>query len=251
MEDRIQKSKFRQVRQYTIETADGTQLEELIYLPDNPPRGCVICIHGGGWRSGSCQTLAAQAAYFAAIGAVGASISYRLLSEKTDVRDALGDCIAAVEFVRGFIRKKYGELPVVALGESAGGYFAAALGCKALMREICSTARIVEFVVDLNGIVDLTGKWGYGIHDQNCLLHQKFSPIFRITEGDAPVLILHGDSDATVSLEESIAYCAALNAQGVACDLRILEGVAHAFFYLITSMITNTWPPFWNLSVPI
>lgn len=218
-----------------ISAADGAPLEVLIAYPEGTPKSILLFIHGGGWRSDSCERMLPHIRYAALCGAVGVSASYRLLSEKTDVRDGLKDCLAVLDFVRTLCRERYGELPVVALGDSAGGYYAACLGCRKLVSKIRCGAERADFVVDWNGITDLTGKWSYGIvqkpsdESEKEQTEREFSPLYAAAEGDAPVLIMHGDRDKTVPLSDAYAYRDALDEAGVPAQLCVLEGAAHAF----------------------
>lgn len=222
---------------HVYKETEGRKLDLLLALPKTFPAGCAFFIHGGGWRGDGPERLEPHARYAALRGFVGASISYRLLDEstKTDVRDGLADCLDALAFVRSRMREKYGDLPTAAIGDSAGGYYAACLGCQKIIREVRPEIPRADFVVDLNGIVDLTGKWGYGIlgkpsdREEKAQIERRFSPLFCVSEGDAPALILHGDKDKTVALSDAVAYGGALTAAGVENRLRVLEGAAHAF----------------------
>lgn len=227
--------------EYVYKTSSGEPLKAAVYYPQTCAKGengekngergvnsCVICIHGGGWRSDDLNRLLPHAAYFSACGAVGVSIDYRLLSDKTDVRDGLKDVVDAVKFIRKTVQKRYGKrLNTVVLGDSAGGYYATCLGCANVLHLVDENVDPVDFVVDCNGIVDLTGKWSYGIADEK--LARAYSPLFNVSVNDAPTLILHGTVDQTVLLEDAVAYEKALREKGVPCELRVLQGAAHAF----------------------
>lgn len=215
---------------FTYRTENGQELFYYAFFPSIEPKGCVICIHGGGWTSDSAKRLFPQAAYFAEQGAVGISVEYRLNSETTDVRNGLYDCVSAVKAIRKMLFERYGkDMPVVSFGDSAGGYYAVCLGNREIVSRIDENMPIVDFVVDLNGIVDLTGKWSYGLSSTLQENLQNYSPLFNVSMGDAPTLIMHGDQDKTVDLEDSRRYNDALKAKGVACDFEILSGAAHAF----------------------
>ena len=215
---------------FTYITENGQELDYYAFFPSVEPKGCVVCIHGGAWTSDSAKRLFPQAAFFAEQGAVGISVEYRLNGETTDVRNGLYDCIAAVKSIRKMLFERYKkELPLVSFGDSAGGYYAVCLGNQTLVRRLDETAQIVDFVVDLNGIVDLTGKWSCGLYSHSQDILRAYSPLFNVSEQDAPALIMHGDQDRTVALEDALRYGEALQAKGIACDTRILSGAAHAF----------------------
>ena len=120
-------------------------------------------------------------------------------------------------------------MPIVSFGDSAGGYYAVCLGNQKMVKRIDENMPIVDFVVDLNGIVDLTGKWSYGLSSKTQEDLQDYSPLFNVSAGDAPTLIMHGDQDKTVDLEDAKRYGEALQKKGVSHDLKILAGAAHAF----------------------
>lgn len=215
---------------FTYLTENGRILEYYAFFPSVAPKGCVVCIHGGGWTSDSAKRLFPQAAFFAEQGAVGISIEYRLNGENTDVRNGLYDCISAVKAIREMLLQRYGKvLPLVTLGDSAGGYYAVCLGNETITKRVDADAQIVDFVVDLNGIVDLTQKWSYGLLNASQDDLRAYSPVFNVSKQDAPTLIMHGDQDKTVALEDAQRYNDALKAKGVACDFEILSGAAHAF----------------------
>ena len=209
----------------------------IAYPKEKTPKSCVFFIHGGGWKSDTWERLKPHALYAASKGCVGVSISYRLMSEgaDTDVRNGLEDCIDALAFVRRECEKKYGKLNYIAVGDSAGGYYAVCLGCRKILDRVRKGVKGADYVIDLNGIVDLCGKWSYGIkmNKNDNLSRQEiemsFSPLYQVSKNDAPVLIMHGDKDKTVELSNSQAYKDALEQHGVKSELCILEGAAHAF----------------------
>ena len=219
-----------QPMRFSYPTENGQELFYYAFFPSIEPKGCVVCIHGGGWTSDSAKRLFPQAAYFAEQGTVGISVEYRLNSDNTDVRNGLHDCVSALKAIRKMLFERYGkEMPVVSFGDSAGGYYAVCLGNQEIVKRIDQNMPIVDFVVDLNGIVDLTGKWSYGLSSQSRQDLQDYSPLFNVSVGDAPSLIMHGDQDKTVDLEDAKRYSEALQKKGVSHDLKILAGAAHAF----------------------
>lgn len=210
------------IKQAYKTTANG-RLYMYISEPEREPTGVVLCIHGGGWRAETPARLFAHADYFASLGGVGISVGYRLIDDSGDVRRCLADCADALMFARD----RYKGLPVTVFGDSAGGYLAACLGCEKIGKRVRGDFVRADFVVDCNGIENLTGKWSYAIDDKT--LAKTFSPLYTVSASDAPVLLLHGDKDTTVDPQDSADYCAALKKAGVDAQLILLPGAAHAF----------------------
>lgn len=212
---------------------EDRELNLYVYLPKGNPTGCVLCVHGGGWRSETPMRLAPHAAYFAENGAIGISVEYRLISENLDVRNSLEDCVDALLFTRGFLKEKYGDLPITALGDSAGAYLAVCLGNSKILNKINANLCVVDYIVDLNGIVDLTEKWNYAILEKmgenKKEIEKNFSPLYNVSKDDSPVLIIHGADDKTVVLADSQRYADALNMAGIKNELVVLDNTAHAF----------------------
>jgi len=53
------------------------------------------------------------------------------------------------------------------------------------------------------------------------------SPIRHVSKDDPPFLIMHGDMDKIVPLQQSQAFAKALREAGVAVNLVVLKGVGH------------------------
>lgn len=231
MECKKEELKNSQFETFFYETVNGERLAYYAFFPSVTPKSLIFCIHGGGWRSCSAECLFMQAAYFARCGAVAVSIDYRLLNETIDVRDGLYDCSVALRSVRKMVKEKYGkEFPTVALGDSAGGYYACCLGCQKILNAVNPSVKIADVIIDLNGIVDLTGKWNYAIAgEKDEALLRSYSPLYNVSKGDATVYIAHGDNDKTVAIEDAERYRDALNKQGVDNRYVVVTGAAHAF----------------------
>lgn len=224
--------------EFTYKQSKNTDIDLLISFPkQNNPKSCLFFIHGGGWKSETKERLKKHALYASLNGAVGVSISYRLLSgeERIDVRDGLEDCLDALEYVRKVCDEKYGDIKYVSIGDSAGGYYATCLGCSNIVKKIRKDFKLVDYVVDLNGITDLTKKWNYGIIKKDfdvsdkSVIEKEFSPIYNVSSNDAPVYIIHGEDDKTVDITESIIYYETLKKFEINCDIRILKNTTHAF----------------------
>ncbi len=108
---------------------DGVSLKGDLYSPASAgPHPALILIHGGSFRGGSkAQYGRSWAAYLAARGYVVFAIDYRLsTSEQTTWPQALLDCKAAVQFLRGNATALGVDPERIGVGgDSAGGTLAA------------------------------------------------------------------------------------------------------------------------------
>jgi len=97
----------------------------------------------------------------------------------------------------------------------------------------------VQAVVDLFGPTDLPAMLGgraaivaqmvFGATSDNDPILVKASPVTYITPDDPPFLILHGDKDAVVPLEQSQILYDRLKAGGVNATLVIVKNAGHSF----------------------
>jgi len=58
---------------------------------------------------------------------------------------------------------------------------------------------------------------------------EPYCPVRQVKPGYPPVLLIHGEADADVPVQQSIAMAAACQHQGVAHVLRVLPGLGHGF----------------------
>lgn len=233
----LQKLKEEKPQEVVYKRVGERELHLYIFPPQEKVNGCVIHIHGGGWRAETPQRLYPHANYFSQNEGLGICVEYRLhdITQGRDVRECLEDCVDALVFIRNYVRENYGNIPLTALGDSAGGYLAVCLGCQSIIRQIRKNVERVNFVVDLNGIVDLTGKWNYAIErkandtEDEVVLQRRYSPLFNVENDDAEVLLMHGDEDEIVAIEDAQAYYAELQNKRVASELMVIPNAKHAF----------------------
>lgn len=233
------------------ETANGSQLLDL-YLPANAeaPVPLIIWIHGGGWKSGSKENCLPVRTGFTERGYAVASINYRLTGEASFPAQ-IEDCKAAVRWLRSHA-KEYGldANHFGAWGSSAGGHLVALLGTSGDVSsfdtgENLDVSSRVQAVCDYYGPSDFNTMGavpGFEMHarassPESALLGgpasekpemaKAASPVSHATPDDPPFLIVHGDSDRTVPLDQSRRMDAALRKAGVKTELIILPGSGH------------------------
>jgi len=212
----------------------------------------IVCIHGGGWSGGTADTFFPHARYFAARGAVGVSLEYRLIKGTSPtVADAVADCKSAIRYLRTHAAA-LGIDParIAALGDSAGGHMAACLGtidgCDDPQDDRTVSARPNALVL-CNPIVDMA-EGGFIKHiiagtalerhppaaatqpsPTQLNLARQLSPLHHIAPGQPPTLLMHGLDDHIVSADQSRLFTAAMIQAGNRCDLVLLEKTRHAF----------------------
>lgn len=219
-----------------------------LYLPDADSRKAVpvvVWVHGGGWKNGSKEN--SKAAWLAKEGFAVVSINYRL----TDVAQwpaQINDCREAVRWVRrnasvfGFDPDRIG-----AWGSSAGGHLVALMGTlpypenesvSSRVRAVCDwygptelltmppnnvgDGRTEEDVANSNGAKLL------GCTVKDCPeLAKKASAYYNVSPDDAPFLIMHGDEDPGVPIQQSIQFHERLLKAGVPSQFEIVKGAGH------------------------
>lgn len=235
-------------------TVDGHELKlDIITPPESgKERPIVVFFHGGAWRSGDKSAGARYLLPLVNAGYIGVTANYRL-SREADFPAQIYDCKAAVRWVR-YHARDFGGDPnrIAAIGSSAGGHLAALLGTsggvfvlEGAVGENTNVSSEVQAVVNWFGPTDLTmlsdnlNAWhlevlcellgGDPTNQQE--LTQIASPVTYIDANDPPVLIIHGDADSTVPVEQSRAFNAALLSAGVAVKYIEVPGGGHGRFH--------------------
>ena len=220
-----------------------------LYLPQQPglPRPLVAWIHGGAWRAGSKDGCPARP--FVPLGYAVASIEYRF-SQDAPYPAQIEDCKAAIRWLRAHCAE-YGIDPhrIGVWGGSAGGHLVALLGVTGQVSDFDTgpnpgQSSAVQCVVDFFGPTDFLN---YGQMPAGTLnaadsavtqllggpvathqvLARNASPLYFVTRDAAPFLIIHGDRDPLVPLQQSQELQAALQKAGVENTLRVIPGGGH------------------------
>lgn len=216
----------------------GQALRYDLFRPDTPePLPLIICLHGGGWISGSKEEYREVGLAMCRAGFAAAIPAYRLAP--LHPFPAATDDIA--NFVR-FCRSQADEWNIIpnrigAIGNSAGGHLAAMAG---LHQD--PEAR-VNAVVDICGITDVRNardlhlpiSWGF--LDQflpyeyvgNEDLFAQASPICLINGDAPPFLIIHGEADDVVPVSQSDAFVGALKEAGISVEYHRYPHEDHSF----------------------
>ncbi|PQO27726.1 alpha/beta hydrolase [Blastopirellula marina] len=204
---------------------DGQSLKLDLYRPEADGGPLVVWIHGGGWQGGSKNSCPIQ--WLTEQGFSVASISYRF-TDKAIFPAQIHDCKGAIRWLRAH-RGEYGYSTdkIAVAGSSAGGHLAALLGTSGDVKELEGTvggnldqSSRVDCVADYYGATDFVlrsktqpqranqkGSTVYkllgGGADQMVEQAKLASAVFHVTPDDPPFLVLHGEKDNTVLLDQS------------------------------------------------
>lgn len=231
---------------------DGQDLLLDLYRPKDAgePLPLIVWIHGGGWQGGDKKHFPIRG--LVQDGFAVASINYRLTG--TAIFPAqIHDCKGAIRFLRAHAGR-FGIDPnsVGVAGDSAGGHLAALVGTSGGVRNLegqiggnTAYSSAVQAVCDWYGPTDfmifadpdqfdpqrhpvveaLLG----GPVDQRKPLARSASPITYVDRKDPPFLIMHGDKDTVVPVQQSRRFYERLKKAGVPAELIVVEEAGHGF----------------------
>jgi acetyl esterase/lipase len=229
-----------------------------IYTPKNDgiAKPLILFIHGGGWigghtrHSGALSDFPKVLAQLASEGFIVASLEYRLSSE-APFPAQMQDARAGLRFLKANAGK-YGidASRVGVWGGSAGGHLAAltALSCgdtKVDPAPAPAGSECVQAAVTWYGVFDFVpmlarmAATGGAAAENNflrctpatCAAERvaSVSPVAYIDAKDPPFLLIHGDEDKTVPVDQSHAAEAKMKAAGMHVESIYIPGVDHSF----------------------
>jgi acetyl esterase/lipase len=237
-------------RDLVYATIDGKSLGLDIYLPDGiemPP--LLVWVHGGAWRGGNKADIPSV---FVENGFATASLDYRLSTEARFPAQ-VHDIKAAIRFLRA-MGSTYGfQTDCIAIaGASAGGHLAALVGVTnghlALEGEVGSyqnESSDVQAILSFFGASNLTSilrqstPHGLSVREpaldlllgaqpEDAIdLAQLASPVFHVDASDPPLLLLHGDQDPQMPINQSHELEGAYEQQGLDVFFDVVHGAAH------------------------
>lgn len=274
--DEIDNAQWKPDKIWIYKKVDGVELPMAVfYPPGHKPtdrRPTVVVIHGGAWSGGKAEpgpVMYPHARYFASRGAVAFSIEYRhvprpILKEKVgkeikkvpnpefetgpDVFNLLADCKSALRHIRSNAHL-HGVDPnrIAALGDSAGGHLAAALGTIKGFDEPgddLSINGMANATIACNAIMDLANtNWLNFVpttprswEKEKILTREEraklISPLYNVCKDSVPSLVMHGQLDLGVRPKHSTDFQKKMSALGKRCDIHILPDATHAFILL-------------------
>ncbi len=223
-------------------TMDGVALKMDVYYPSENTGHFPVTmyVHGGGWSSGD-KAQGAGAMEIPALQAAGflvVSVNYRLAPEYP-FPAMIEDVKCAVRSLRAHAGE-YNLDPnrIGVWGGSAGGHLVALLGTTDEsagfdVGEYLEYSSRVQAVVDMFGPADLTVQFEGGYESASRVFGDfdaaLASPVTYVTADDPPFLMLHGENDKLVPIEQSEILLAALQGAGVPAELIRVVNANHSF----------------------
>jgi acetyl esterase/lipase len=231
---------------YTENPHERQKLDLFVPKDAQKPLPLLIWIHGGAWLAGSKE--GCPLVNHTQRGYVVASINYRL-SKHAIFPAQLEDCQAAIRFLRKNADKYMIDPKRIGLaGASAGGHLVSLVGC------VGSQTRGKPDDVSVSAVVDYFGPSNFltiasqskadsqlnhaaddspealligGPIQANQSKAKEVSPVTHVTKEAPAHLILHGDRDTVVPVEQSEELHAKLKEAGAHSELLVIKGGGH------------------------
>jgi acetyl esterase/lipase len=235
--------------------SNGHENQKLdLFLPDSSEiLPLIVYIHGGAFRVGSKMQLPAVS--YLQRGYAVASLEYRF-SQHAVFPAAVQDVKAAVRWLRANAEEyNIDSNRFAAWGQSAGSYLGIMLGVTDGVPEFevgenLDVSSAVQVVIDNYGPTDFAQMDDHRLPDgqehnpeespesqfiggalqENLDAVARANPITYVSEGDAPMLIVHGDADPLVPHHQSEILVEALQAAGVEVQFYTVAGGGHGRF---------------------
>ncbi len=228
---------------------DGKALGLDLYVPraDAP---LVVYVHGGAWRNGTKADGVPQ--FLIDAGFAVASLDFRQTTEAPFPAN-VHDIKAGVRFLRANAAQYgYDAEKIVITGSSSGAHLAVLVGVTNDNAELegsvgthADTSSDVQAILsyfaatDLTTILSLSTPFGVGVREPALMLllgalpeqvpelAQLASPVYHVDANDPPLLLLHGDRDPQMPVNQSLQMLGAYEAQGLDVQFIPVHGAAH------------------------
>jgi acetyl esterase/lipase len=230
--------------------AGGQPLKLDLYQPSEPHAPLLVWLHGGRWEVGSKEPMPLGG--LVEHGYAIASIDFRPAS-RARFPGQVHDIKAALRFLRARAPDYgYDATRIGILGASSGGHLAALVGTTNGQAELegslgdhLGVSSEVHAIVSYFGASDLltilaqSTPYGLGIREpalktllgtlpnENEALAKLASPVFQVDTHDPPLLLLHGDQDPQMPINQAHELEGAYERAGLDAKLVVVHGAGH------------------------
>lgn len=210
----------------------------------------IVWVHGGAWRAGSRDSVPIKA--LVKKGFAIASVDYRLSTEAPFPAN-VHDIKAAIRFLRSHAEKHQIDPERISIaGASAGGHLAALVGLtngseahEGKIGEQLETSSDVTSIISFFGASNLLSilsqSTPHGLEvrvpalklllgaspNEKPALAKLASPTEQLDPDDPPLLLIHGDKDPQMPVEQSGELHAACSNIGIPCEFITIQGGQH------------------------
>lgn len=222
-----------------------------LYLPSRKPGSpLLIWVHGGAWRSGSKSSMPLEK--LVEDGYAIASVDYHL-STQAKFPAQIHDLKAAIRFLRAHGAEWHLPTKKIAIaGDSAGAHLAALVGVSNDNSDLegnvgndLKQSSAVQGILSFYGAANLTTilqqstphgldvrvpalQLLLGGQPTNApALARLASPVFHVDSHDPPLLLLHGDQDPQMPVNQSLELLGAYQKVKAPAQLELVHGAAH------------------------
>ena len=232
-----------------VPTPDGDNITVRVLIPEGEIRALVVYYHGGGWVIGNIDEFDNLTRILAnSLHAAVVNVEYRLAPEHR-YPAAVNDAWTALQWANEHMTEIAGSaVPLVVMGDSAGGNLSAVVAQKAKATGLELASQVLIYPVtdadlDNGSYTDPENQlllsresmiwfWDHYAPDPASRLNPDASPI-RADDftGLAPAIVLTAEHDPL--RDEGEAYADRLREAGVPVEHRRFPGQMHAFFTMV------------------
>ena len=228
----------------------GQPLKLDLYQPATGAAPLLVWVHGGAWEAGSKSPMPLTG--LVEHGYAVASLDFHPASAAR-FPGQVHEIKAAIRFLRASARRYgYDARRIGILGASSGGHLAALVGTtngqaelEGALGEHPSESSAVQAIVSYFGASNLTTilaqstPFGLGIRkpalqrllgaqpEENEATAKLASPVFQVDASDPPLLMLHGDQDPQMPINQSHELQGQYESHGLESHLIVVHGAAH------------------------
>ncbi len=239
-------------RDVTYNIVNGRALKMDVYYPKT--RGSwrgLIFVHGGGWSEGDKAPLAVVPP-----GYLVASINYRLYPDDR-FPAMIEDVKCAIRYLRAHAAAyNLNSAHIGLIGHSAGGHLVALAGLSGPdagwdVGPYLEQSSQVQAVIEMSGPTDLTRAFPDWVEELKVNVFGADglvagSPVTYVRRDAPPFLIVHGDADSVVPVEQAYLLHTALRRAGARAHKLVMRHTGHG----LEPVRRKPWPPFnWTVAM--
>lgn len=222
-----------------------------LYIPDSKTfKGCILMVHGGGWKKGNKEQWASQAKLWATKGYVTMCTAYRL-APTWNIPAQIEDIRLSIQFLK-LKAASLGCNPkrLAVIGSSAGAHLALLMASiepgdyLGRSKELMDENTVPQVVIAFNPVCSVEK----GFHNEKIdalvktalsfdearevpAFIKDCSPYNRVKSTKSNILIIQGSKDTLTTPESVIKYFEEINSAGVPSRYQEIKDAEHGFAY--------------------